>query len=240
MKSLTDFFRLTMLCFALAFAFPAIASLPLSIDTDGDGIEDSQDADDDGDGVVDSQDAYPLDKRYSKDTDSDGLPDSWESRNSLNPEDSSDADSDSDLDALSALEEFASGTSPEMKDTDRDTLPDGWELENGRNPNDPDYIVSAGEVHTCVKHDQGLTCFGRTQTAPAIAGVQQISAGGRNRNTCVLNQDGVTCWGQDADITEKVPVLVDPSQISLGAEHACALDEEGVKCWGDSETENPL
>ena len=51
-----------------------LASVPVSIDTDGDGIEDSQDAHDDGDGVVDSQDVFPLDRRYSQDTDSDGLP----------------------------------------------------------------------------------------------------------------------------------------------------------------------
>ena len=31
-----------------------LASVPVSVDTDGDGIEDSQDADDDGDDVVDS------------------------------------------------------------------------------------------------------------------------------------------------------------------------------------------
>ena len=47
-----------------------LASVPVSIDTDGDGIEDSQDADDDGDGVADSQGPWPLDSRYSKDTDS--------------------------------------------------------------------------------------------------------------------------------------------------------------------------
>ena len=47
-----------------------LASVPVSIDTDGDGIEDSQDVDDDGDGVADFQDPWPLDSLYSKDADS--------------------------------------------------------------------------------------------------------------------------------------------------------------------------
>ena len=110
-----------------------LASVPVSIDTDGDGIEDSQDADDDGDGVVDSQDPWPLDKRYSKDTDSDGMPDSWETSNGLYPNDGSDASSDSDDDSLNAGQEFSADTSPKRKDSDGDTLPDGWEIANGRN-----------------------------------------------------------------------------------------------------------
>ena len=85
MRSLTEFYRLIILFSALAFAFPAISLSPLSIDTDGDGIEDSQDTDDDGDGVADSQDPWPLDSRYSKDTDSDGLPDAWETARGWSP-----------------------------------------------------------------------------------------------------------------------------------------------------------
>ena len=41
-----------------------LAAVPISTDTDGDGIDDNQDADDDGDGVVDSQDPWPLDNKY--------------------------------------------------------------------------------------------------------------------------------------------------------------------------------
>ena len=114
------------LIFLMLVASPTLlASVPVSIDTDGDGIEDSQDADDDGDGVADSQDPWPLDKRYSKDTDSDGMPDSWETSNGLDPNDGSDASSDSDDDGLNAGQEFSAGTSPNRKDSDGDTLPDG-------------------------------------------------------------------------------------------------------------------
>lgn len=69
-----------------------LGSVPVSVDTDGDGIEDSQDADD----VVDSQDPWPLDRRYSKDSDSDGLPNKWETRNQLDPNNATDADSETD------------------------------------------------------------------------------------------------------------------------------------------------
>ena len=73
MRSLTELLRLRMLFFFMAFAFPAIASSPLSVDTDGDGIEDSQDADDDGDGVLDEADFDPVNFFLRKDTDCDGL-----------------------------------------------------------------------------------------------------------------------------------------------------------------------
>ena len=62
-----------------------LASVPVSIDPDGDSLPDSRDTDEDDNGVLDSQDAFHLDKRYSKDTDSDGLPDKWEIENGRNP-----------------------------------------------------------------------------------------------------------------------------------------------------------
>ena len=78
MRSLTEFCRLIILFFALASALPAIASSPLSIDTDGDGIEDSQDADDDGDGVSDEADFDAVNFFLRKDTDCDGLADYYD------------------------------------------------------------------------------------------------------------------------------------------------------------------
>ena len=43
------------------------------LDTDGDGIGDTEDLDDDGDGVYDADDAFPLDASESSDTDGDGI-----------------------------------------------------------------------------------------------------------------------------------------------------------------------
>tara|TARA_A100001015_G_C14973017_1_gene705972 strand:- start:1221 stop:1454 length:234 start_codon:yes stop_codon:yes gene_type:complete len=52
MRSLTELLRLIILFSALAFAFPAIASAPLSIGTDGDGIGDSEDRSDARDSLI--------------------------------------------------------------------------------------------------------------------------------------------------------------------------------------------
>ncbi|MAZ25408.1 MAG: hypothetical protein CMK41_06515 [Porticoccaceae bacterium] len=103
-----------------------------SIDTDSDGIGNNADTDDDNDGVLDSEDDAPLDPTndtdgdgvanqddafpqndsYSLDSDSDGMPDSWELLYGLDPNDPSDASSDRDNDGYTALEEFINGTVP--------------------------------------------------------------------------------------------------------------------------------
>ena len=86
------------------------------IDTDGDGIGNNSDTDDDNDGVEDGADQFPLDVRGSKDSDNDGMPDQWETDNGLDPNDSSDAESDTDFDGFTALQEFEADTSPLVSD----------------------------------------------------------------------------------------------------------------------------
>ena len=83
-----------------------------TIDTDSDGTGNNADTDDDGDGVEDSADVYPLNSLYSKDSDSDGMPDAWEVKYGLDPNDPSDATSDIDNDGVTALDEFLAGTIP--------------------------------------------------------------------------------------------------------------------------------
>jgi len=105
-----------------------------SLDTDGDGIGNNADADDDGDTVLDVNDAFPLDATesvdgdgdgvgdnsdpfpdnalYSIDSDYDGMPDEWETRYGLDPNDYLDSMSDQDNDGVTALDEFLAGTIP--------------------------------------------------------------------------------------------------------------------------------
>jgi len=77
-----------------------------------------------------------------KDTDKDGLPDEWEIENGLNPNDPSDADTDSDNDGLTNREEFdvkntyARSTDPNKDDTDEDGFKDKDEIDKGTNPVD--------------------------------------------------------------------------------------------------------
>lgn len=59
-----------------------------------------------------------------KDTDGDGMPDSWETEHGLNPNKNSDASEDADNDGLTNLEEYLIGTNPNNNDTDGDGIKD--------------------------------------------------------------------------------------------------------------------
>jgi uncharacterized protein YkwD len=76
------------------------------------------------------------------DTDGDGMPDSWETANGLNPL-VNDAAQDKDGDGATNLQEYRAGTNPSVAnssptppatDTDGDGMPDSWETANGLNP----------------------------------------------------------------------------------------------------------
>ena len=87
------------------------------------------------------------------DTDSDTIPDWWELKYSLDPDDSGDASSDNDSDDLSAAEEYAQHTNPQDPDTDGDLLTDGDEVNTyGTNPTladtDADGLTDAEELLT--------------------------------------------------------------------------------------------
>ncbi len=68
------------------------------------------------------------------DSDSDGIPSSWETTHSFNPTNPADAALDADSDGLSNLREFLAGTQPRAKDSDSDGVSDGVEVHNGTNP----------------------------------------------------------------------------------------------------------
>ena len=76
------------------------------------------------------------------DSDSDGLPDHWETQFGLNPDDPTDAADDGDGDGLDNLEEYENKTDPTERDSDGDNLSDGEEIseDNGfvTDPNNED------------------------------------------------------------------------------------------------------
>ena len=88
--------------------------------------------DSDGDGVPDSQDAFPHDPKEWKDTDDDGIGDN--------------EDPDNDNDGLTDEQEKKIGSDPGNPDTDGDGIPDGIEVKNGTDPLNPDTEPPVGTV----------------------------------------------------------------------------------------------
>jgi len=77
-----------------------------------------------------------------KDSDGDGMPDSWEVLHQLNPNDPGDALADPDNDGVNNLGEYLLGTDPRNPDSDYDGICDGAELLDGTNPLDPESVSS--------------------------------------------------------------------------------------------------
>ena len=118
-------------------------SIPVKDDSDRDGVINSKDKCPntsagekvDGDGCSSTQ--------KLTDSDGDGMPDSWETANNLNPKDANDAKSDKDGEGLINLDEYSYGTNPGLKDTDSDKYSDKEEVDRGTDPLDPNsYPVS--------------------------------------------------------------------------------------------------
>ena len=78
--------------------------------------------DSDGDGINDADDLFPDDPRGGLDADGDGMADEWEVLVGLDPADASDAESDTDGDGATALEEFVRDTDPTEPDLEEQRL----------------------------------------------------------------------------------------------------------------------
>jgi hypothetical protein len=77
---------------------------------------------------------------FSRDTDNDGLSDTWERLHGLNPSDSTGDEGgtgDADNDGLVNIDEYRFGTNPRDPDTDGGGENDYSEIVNSRDPNEP-------------------------------------------------------------------------------------------------------
>jgi len=79
------------------------------------------------------------------DSDGDGIPDWWEIKYGLNPNDPTDAAADYDNDGAPNILEFQFNTDPFNPDSDNDGYFDGEEIRNGNNPNGTGRIDSDGD-----------------------------------------------------------------------------------------------
>ena len=88
--------------------------------------------------IFDSDNENPNPDDQDTDTDGDGIPDKWEEKYDLDPNDPSDATEDPDDDGLTNKEEYDNGTDPRNPDTDGDGINDGTEVEQGTDPLAPE------------------------------------------------------------------------------------------------------
>jgi hypothetical protein len=107
-----------------------IASLPVTHDSDSDGVPDLFDPDEPT-SYVSLYTPLPPEAHQNYDYDSDGIPDIWESCYAMDPSSPAGADGDIDGDSLSNLDEFLYGNDPYDDDSDDDGTLDAADDEMG-------------------------------------------------------------------------------------------------------------
>ncbi|HWH08812.1 MAG TPA: hypothetical protein VNX21_06395, partial [Candidatus Thermoplasmatota archaeon] len=130
-----------------AWAYDGGRTSPLDADADDDGVGDGQEVlvhgthpllrDTDRDGLDDGAEAAMGTRPLDPDTDRDGMPDGWEARHGLDPrvdDAAQDKDQDARVAGLTNLQEWLTGTRPDLADTDGDGLDDWAEVLLGLDP----------------------------------------------------------------------------------------------------------
>ena len=213
---------ITYYCYQHSSMLSTISVIAGSVDSDNDGVEDSEDA-------------FPNDASETLDTDLDGI--------------GNNADTDDDNDTLSDTFELSAGRNPLSPDYKIDAgwghvcvLHDGgvecWGSNGAMQASPPvldDAIdVCAGGYHSCaLLKDGSVTCWGEYSNSrtPAGTGNKSLAVGGYH--TCVIDSnDSVQCTGVNDYGQSTVPILSNPTEIVAGSHHSCAKDDTGVICWG--------
>jgi len=108
----------------------------------------------------------------NQDSDNDGMPDWWEYKYQLDPNDPEDGEDDMDEDGLTNLGEYENNCDIMYFDSDGDLLADGWEVGYGLDPLDSDVVdvVDGNNVYADTDSD-GLDTLKEAifSTAPTIA-----------------------------------------------------------------------
>lgn len=211
-------------------------------DNDNDGIPDSVE-DSNGNGVVDVGETDPL----NADSDGDGLSDGEEDANGNGLVDAGETDplnTDSDYDGTDDGDDWWPLDASRDMDTDRDgilnnvdtdddgdTIPDEFDQQPSRDPLVPDWLLAAGEIHTCAVDDsKQITCWGYIDPPPTVSNPRMLAGGNGVNSACALDDTGVVCWGTSSAFARQ-PELMAPSYIAMASGYVCAIDNGQVVCW---------
>ena len=123
----------------------------------------------------DNADAFPYNAEYTLDSDNDGMPDSWETKYGLDPNDPSDATSDIDNDGVIALDVFLAGSIPSGSlDIDGyefyDALTDGLLLLRGMFGLDGSALVT-GTIASDAAYTESVDIEARIATLGVLADI---------------------------------------------------------------------
>jgi|GEM_PF-4697194 len=150
----------------------------------------------------------------AEDNDADGMDDSWEIANRLDPEEN-DAPLDPDKDNLTNIYEFLSGTNPNEKDTDRDGLDDGYEVNIAKtNPKNIDTDFDG--INDCAEVLTYLTNPLSNDTD--YDGLEDMIEISRGTNPRVKDTDG-------DGILDSDEILTDPLSFDTDLDNLNDLDE---------------